>query len=264
VSAFLPPLKSTKENLMKRSYLYTLLVIFGLWGAIATFLLVSQQSDNVSTNNTQEMTAETNIFPSCSPDMALKLGPKWRNIVVGETHIMEIEQLYGVSFSRVEFPYDPSTNRFFVNLTMDAANERELARYAEVCVVNTRIALLHLSVDSDAELPPSFLSAWVRLYGIPDLVTWGTTGNDWQLRTIAWPKAGIILHVDAGPTINDPRVALVKSVTLAPFSTNDNFLSEWPYSNLPTEPPTSASNGLPTEQNPFDFDAMLATQEAQS
>lgn len=86
------------------------------------------------------------------------------------------------------------------------------------------------------------------------------TGNDWRFRTVIWPDEGIILNVDAGATPNDPKIALVAGVTLAPFSDNEQFLSEWPYLNLPTEPPTSVNQGFSAEQNPFNFAEMLANQ----
>jgi len=248
---------------MKRNYQFILLISLGFWAIGATALLIIQLSIHPDNPNSQETTEGVSIFSGCSPDLELRPGPTWRNITVGESLFMDLEELYGVHFTRDRFSDEPFTNRFYVSLTTDAAYERGIAGYAEICTVGAQIAALELTVDADSELPASFLSAWVQQYGEPSLVTWGMSGNDWRWRTLVWPEAGIILNVDAGPTINDPTIGTVNSVTLAPFSNADDFLTEWPYSNLPDQPPTSDSSGDLEEQNPFDFESMLASQDSQ-
>lgn len=198
-------------------------------------------------------------FYYCPQNVEIKSGPTWRNITVGQSTLFDIEQLFGIRFTNV-ITFQPERvyrNRFYVRLLDERAYKEELPTYVEVCLIEGKIATIHLAPDADSGTLSGPLSEWVQLYGLPKYVTWDATGNNLRWRTVVWPDKGIILHVDVSPTINDPTIALVTSVTFAPFATSDNFLSKWPYSNLPTESLPLTTEGFPTEQNPFDFNALI-------
>lgn len=253
-----------------------LLVIWAIWGVVATVLLMRQPTGTQFPTATLEnsVTSESTVFYenggpfitfplACPRDMAVHEGATWRDITIGVSSITDIEDLYGTRFTNE--PQRPWLNGDFaaaysILLTPEGARERKLPQSADLCLVGGKILALSLSLAYDDSLPSSWLQDWISVYGTPELVTWAATGNEWRWRTIVWPQHGIAVEVDVSAVENDQRAALVNSVTFFPYAHGDNYLSQWPYTGLNRQTPTSNNDaGDPTEENPFDFDVMLAT-----
>lgn len=198
---------------------------------------------------------------ACPADMAVSDGPTWRTITIGRSSLPNIEDLYGVRFTLDNQPAWIAGDfaRFYsVLLTAEAADRWELPGSAALCVVGGKIMVLSISVmGNDPELPSNWISEWVELYGVPEIVTWTATGNDWRWRTVVWPQHGVAVDVDVAAVETHPAAALVDSVTFFPYAQGNDYLASWPYTGLNRQPPTSPNEGYPNSENPFDFEALL-------
>lgn len=166
----------------------------------------------------------------CPQDLEISLGASWRGIRIGESSLFDIEEIFGIRFAFVVSLASEKINRnnYYLHLLDDRAYREGLPTYIEVCIINGSLASIRLTPDADHETPSSFLHDWIQVYGIPEFVTWDATGNSWRWREVAWPEKGIILTVDTSLTTYDPVLALVNTVTFAPFINDSNPLDFWP------------------------------------
>jgi hypothetical protein len=104
----------------------------------------------------------------------------------------------------------------------------------------------------------------VAEYGIPDIVTWGNSNID---RTVFWFNEGIAASVVILEESNSSDYGEVSSIVYFSYQTNEEFEARWPYNRTNSENPIGGDHiydPAPSEkQNPFDFDAMIATVTAE-
>jgi hypothetical protein len=211
---------------------------------------------------------QSGTFPTsplmCPRDMMVAEGPSWRGITIGKSLLNDLEEIYGVRFTRNLLSSDKDSGlSYYVTLTSKASQERKLSGYAETCLVNGKIIALMLAVGKDSELPSGWLGEWIQQLGEPQIVTWAGN-NDWGWRLLIWPKKGIALLADVRSINQDPSAVLIDSVVLFPFATDSISLSRWPFTKLVKTPPTANNiDGSPTAENPFMFDIIKATTTIQ-
>lgn len=198
----------------------------------------------------------------CPENIPLESGLSWRGIIVGQSYLQDLEDLYGVVAAQVE----PNLRGTFapvyrISLTGKASLDRQLAIEVEACVVNWKIAALMISPVNDQQLSDA-IETWVGQFGAPEIVSW-SVGGSWRYRDLIWPKKGLALHVDLGDA--SLRMAYIATVVFfSPLRLNDD-LSRWPYSQLRKLPPTMPNDeGYPEAVNPFDFAHMRVTATAQA
>jgi len=200
-------------------------------------------------------------FPlTCPKDMTLRDGLSWRGVTIGYSPLSDVEDVYGVLGYRVD-PIEPGSfaPSYGIDLTVKAARERKLPGSMETCIVDGRVAVLALSGDNDDTAPPS-VPYWIQRFGIPDIVTWSYM--DWSYRDLLWSKVGLALEVriDTTDLAHHPDQVYAEIIVFFPPSKNAGDLSSWPYSGLHKIAPTVPNDkGISTDENPFNFDAMVGT-----
>jgi hypothetical protein len=107
---------------------------------------------------------------------------------------------------------------------------------------------------------------WLLEYDQPQIVAWREGTSDWCSRILVWYELGMAVNFDVSAVNSDPTLAWATEISLFPFATGDNYLDHWPYNDYLDNTAPSGNNldGCPNEQNPFDFEGMLASQDAQS
>lgn len=246
--------------------LLIILYIWSTWGVIATLLLLSRLTAWLPTTTTPTVYYDnggpfTTSPLACPANMIVSAGPTWREITIGLSTLQDVENLYGVRAVPEEPHYSGDFGRSFnISLTAEAAQERKISAIIDFCVVDGKVAAFTVPLAYDDTLPTSQIDSWLSRYGRPELVTWVATGNTWEYRTLIWPGEGIALDVNVSLVEQEPHLAWVGSITFFPYAQGDNYLGQWPYTGLNRQAPTSNNDaGNPTEENPFDFDSMLAT-----
>jgi hypothetical protein len=108
--------------------------------------------------------------------------------------------------------------------------------------------------------PPIYLQDLVAQYGTPDAVTWGYSNIS---RTTFWFAEGIATSVNIYEQNRMLDYGQIDFVVYFPYQMNEGFEERWPYNRTNSENPVSGDRVYdppPSEaQNPFDFEAMIAT-----
>ncbi len=162
-------------------------------------------------------------------------------------------------------------------MTLSELGEYEIWLAEDDYIYLGRVEAEDVQLDVDSILAPSFVAACisdddiitsfgilsrrgfqvdiydlVSTYEIPDTVTWTVR----PLSRIAfWFGAGIAVTMYVGPETEYKY--LIQQIYYFPFVDASSFEDEYPYAFTRTESLSSV------EQNPFDFDAMIATITAQ-
>jgi hypothetical protein len=170
-------------------------------------------------------------------------GPLWHGVTVGESSFSEFVAAIGEGEIRVR---GVSPNSILL----------DYADVAGVCVQHGIV----VAIDTAASLP--FLTDYVAIYGSPDAVTWTSQYHE---RVIFWFEEGIAVVAWIGSVTEENAPIWVSSEFFFPYQDSDGFESRWPYNATWSEPPiiTDVGYEVSTEQNPYDFDAMIATITAE-
>lgn len=185
------------------------------------------------------------------PDRIVKGdGPTWLGIEVG---VSELEDLQG-AWTDV---YNPEKG---VKIISETAASQYI-RYGEgaVCVQDNVVVTLR----SGDKLP--YLIDYIAAHGEPDAITWTPTYN---YRIAFWFEEGFaveILTSTTDRTSSSWGSTSTGRIFYFPYQAVEGFEQRWPYNATQREMPSLLGIGdiVPTEQNPFDFDAMIATITAQ-
>jgi hypothetical protein len=111
---------------------------------------------------------------------------------------------------------------------------------------------------------PLSIQDLVALYGTPDIVTWGS-GN--ISRTVIWFEEGIaalVYILEASEILDYGEIGLI---VYFPYQTDQAFEERWPFNRTNSENPIGGDRVYDPppseEQNPFNFEVMIATITAQ-
>lgn len=206
-------------------------------------------------------------------------------VTIGETTLQEIDEIYSEYFE-VQIEYFEKVGRTIISLYR--VDNNTIYQGVDVCTIDDVIVVADRKFPSDVELgelydsistaeppsPASFqrvnMDTFVRRYGIPDVVTFSTNPN---LRVAFWFEYGLAaeFYIVLDPLDNDypPAFGALGRVIYFPFQDAAGYEDRWPFNQTfpeqlyityvaPTVP-----TGVPTERNPFDFDAIIATMTAE-
>jgi hypothetical protein len=214
------------------SFCFMLFVLFNLASLEA-------QDSPATPSPTVQFDSYFEIFPMglvCS-EAESGLGPTWRNITIGESSLFDIEAEYGKSFAWND---------------MLRISDFEVGWDIVLCVEKKIITAIKVG----SELP--YLEDYVELYGEPDVVTWSNTAS----RLLFWFDEGIAIDVYVNPTVAR-YYGLVSFVVYFPYQDLNDYEDKWPFNQTLTEGLPDGDLAIPDEQNPFDFNAILATITAE-
>lgn len=202
------------------------------------------------------LTATPNLFPSylsCPSQDEIGLGPTWNEIQIGKTTLEEFEAF-------LHTQYDGITIRQF-NWELYGVIVRESDRWSRnirICVNNSVITALKISEFKDSPTQWEYMYSYLAELGIPKAVS--HTDADTQ-RALYWFEQGIVLTVFAWEG-NMDAYGVVLEITYFPFTDSENYEETYPYNRAKLQlssPVTVRSTPIPTELNPFDFEAIMAT-----
>jgi len=199
----------------------------------------------------------TDAFPVnlyCEDIEAISEGPSWGEITIGVSEVSDLEtyipQIGDYRVTRYAdfisfYPFESEVTYPLINACIDIETQR--------------ITVLKISINGLANIDD-----FVAIYGEPDAVTWG---NNNISRTVFWFEEGIALSVVILEDSNVLDFGEVGLLIFFPFQPTENYEELWPYNQTNQENPAGGDRVYDPppseEQNPFNFDAMIATVTAQ-
>lgn len=238
---------SNKSN----NILQNIVIIYGIVVTIILFITIFVSDNNKNQNNHIDNPPIVGLGVSCPIDLPDAQGVSWRGIIINESHIQELYNLYGVIGNRVLSNSPHYGDVFTISLTREAAEERRIAQGARVCLLESEISVLYLSVGFDSELPDGHYESWLNRYGNPDVVTWSSS-RDWNNRMAIWSVEGVAVDLDIIYLDDNYVNAVVNGVLFFPPTADTSSLEEFPFNWLQQDAPDTSppTEGLSVE-NPF-------------
>lgn len=192
-------------------------------------------------------------------------GPTWQTLTVGVSTVSHLEsQLETMSHynvSRRDFSETHYRVYYAQKYGVSDWEEQYAPNVVFACSMNDVITAM--SVGWIPEYPTSpHLIDLVALYGVPDATTWTPRPTT---RIVFWFDEGIAAEVFSGvPDRATPPFGNVITLVYFPYQNPLNYEDRWPYNaTWPTVNDAWTGDYIPTEQNPFNFNAMLVTITAQ-
>jgi hypothetical protein len=192
------------------------------------------------------------------PDAEGGLGPTWNGITIGESTFDELQTLM-MGLSDNYILTDRGARGFRLSLPLsaiDEAQEKGIPEGVIGCVQDGVIIVLS-EVEVATRLPTFFLDDWIAELGTPNAVTWG---NSSASRTVFWFGEGLAVSV----LVVEPFGASIFHVYF-PYQSVEDYETRWPFNRTRRSPLQYHEGGTPppSEQNPFDFDSIVATITAE-
>ncbi len=183
-------------------------------------------------------------------------GPTWRGITIGESTLRQLQALMAELSENYTFNDRGPRGVTFSLPTVREAREKGIPIHVSACIQDNIVTVLS-DIDATKRTRLLFLDDWVADLGIPDAVTWDSVTTS---RVVFWFEHGVAVTV----LVVEPFGELLFPVYF-PYQPVDGYETRWPYNRTRSTPMEHHEAGTPppSEQNPFDLDAMLATITAQ-
>ncbi|MEM9955755.1 MAG: hypothetical protein AAF846_29415 [Chloroflexota bacterium] len=232
---------------------------------ILTFLFTSTRKIIVGV--TQEVTPtftsseETSyvFFPDnlfCADIKDTNIGLTWENITVGDSKLDDFLDLLNLH-EVYEFVVDEQEVLFFYDDIQQSANSY-LPLGGNACFKQDIITVLLITYNLNSSLR---LDSFIATYGEPDKVTW--VYGDPRQRLLMWLDEGVAITTYINTTIDDINVyGYLTTVVYFPPQEDDLAGGVYPY-NRTWSPNTQELKDLYGEQNPFNFNNIIASVTAQ-
>lgn len=188
------------------------------------------------------------IFPQgliCS-DIVMNEGPTWRGITIGKTTLTDLEEL--LEAGETVIPYRGDMWRF------EMLDFYHLPYQITACIQNETIVAMKIG----GLFTPLWIDDFIAMYGVPDAVTYTRGSSE---RIALWFERGVAATVFIHENTN--AYGLVGSFIYFPYQPVEGYETRWPYNRTLQEGVPSMDQDVSNEQNPFDFNAMVATITAQ-
>lgn len=185
---------------------------------------------------------------ACPDTVILGEGPTWRGIEVGVSDLQELEQAWPEV-------YNPEEG-------VEVISETSASQYIKygrghVCVQDDIVVTL----SSGDTLP--YLADYIAAHGEPDAITW--TPSTYS-RVAFWFQKGFAVEIITNTVDRtNPAWGRISSIFYFPYQESTGFDQRWPYNATWSEwaPNLATGDVLPTEQNPFNIDGIIATITSQ-
>lgn len=204
----------------------------------------------------------------CSDITEVQLGYSWEQITIGETTLQDVETYLLSLNENYSIWFDENSASWNFNLDSDffADDPPYIPSGVSVCSNENIVTALRLSwsyvLPVDNRL---YLTDLMTRYGVPDTITYGTNS---PFEVVGfWFSYGISAQISTAsnelfePNPLDPLYGVVNEIIYFPFQEIDGFETRWPYDRVVNQNPY-----LPEPrgtENPFDFEAIVATITAQ-
>jgi hypothetical protein len=201
-------------------------------------------------------------FPTslyCSDIQQVSAGPTWEGITIGVTSRPQFEAF--ISELNVDYDVvDGEDKLLFYAFNGRDALAQNVPTYITACFNGGTLVLVEISFHAESDSENIF--DMVAHYGIPDAVTWTDTLGT---RIAFWFEEGLAAEISVRQELESNYGKVIRVIYFL-YQDSDTYEETWPYNRTPEQPVFGDSvvePPLPEEQNPFDFDAIIATATAQ-
>jgi hypothetical protein len=203
------------------------------------------------------------VFPSnlyCHDISNPSEGPSWGEIRIGSSRVEDLKNYIGTigNFDVI----NEWADYISFSRTGSLRDDNGIPSVIGGCVdVTTRtVTALSISMITSS----LYLQDLAALDGLPDMVTWGSNNIS---RTVFWFGEGIAASVNILEQNRMLEYGQISFVVYFPYQQVEGFEGRWPYNRTNSENPVGGDRVYEPppseEQNPFDFEAMVATITAQ-
>lgn len=196
-------------------------------------------------------------------DTSRSNGPNWGEIQIGSSTLSDLD-IYVTGLSG-GYQTDGVLGNW-VNYYMSSASQADEEGVPDqiiACILEDTVWLLKVTIG-DNPLLKIQLSDLITEYGLPDAVTWTEV---LQTRVVFWFERGIAAEVGVYESDMETihNFGNISNLIYFPYQNNQNYETRWPYNITRTTPPPTGDEvlvpPLPTEQNPFDFDSIIQSEQ---
>jgi hypothetical protein len=186
-------------------------------------------------------------------------GPTWGDVTIG---ISSVEDLKGYVNTIDNYTVTQYTNFVYFERIPNVLDGSGIPPLIEACsdIGTQTVTALRVSINRSI-----YIQDMVAKYDAPDIVTWSNSNIS---RVAFWFNKGIaaLVYILEKHEIMD--YGEIGIIVYFPFQMDEDFEERWPYNQTNSENPVDHGDSPvippPSEaQNPFDFDAMVATITAQ-
>lgn len=249
---------------MSTKGLQAFFVIFLLCLLMLLFNVQAQESDP-----RMFVTPTAVIFPAprfgepeliCPYFHDLQVGYSWHGIRIGESSQEDLENvLEEFGYYDLVLPVEGNLSNA-IGYRWGESQENAIARQApaqiDVCFQDSKIVVLDVSWSYQEAF---YIADLLAIFGEADTVTWSLTESS---RLVFWFDLGIAgeIFVHRGDGASFGRIS---RIIYFPPQSNIGYESRWPFNLTRIEPFVPTDPSIPSEQNPFDFEAIFATITAE-
>ena len=238
---------------MKQSLPIFAVMIFG----VVLFLSVSANAQEDTPPPYPPAPRYWPVFPvglHCESIDGVAEGPTWGEVTIGISNVENLKSYVGT----IEDYYTTQYADFiYFERSPNVLDDSGIPPLIEACIDIHTQTVTALRVSNNRLM---VLQDLVAEYGTPDIVIWGSSNIS---RTAFWFEDGIATLVYILEEYERLYYGEVGLIVYFPFQSDKDFEERWPYTHTNSENPLGGDRlyiPTPSEaQNPFDFDAMIAT-----
>lgn len=195
------------------------------------------------------------------------LGPRWKNFQIGVSTITELDTYLNNLNPNYNRSRIDSVNfvSYTLSLSIRKAEDLGIPSLVNVCFDPQSRIITAISPGNLVDSP--FLSDLLIRYGEPDAVTWDLST---ETRLVFWFEDGVAATIRVDLTERFAPYGTVLSMTYFPFQPIEGYENRWPYNRTVSgeqledlQRRATLTPSVPNEENPFDFEAMIATITAE-
>ena len=194
----------------------------------------------------------------CEYINSISKGPTWGDITIGVSKVADLKQYVATIYDYEIYEYSD-----FILFTKKGKLSKKdgIPDLIDACLdVDTHtITALQVLVNR-----LMLIQDLIAAYGVPDVVTWG---DSFTTRTALWFDKGIAVGFSILKENSITNYGQIYLIVYFPHQSQNGFEERWPYNQTNLENPPEGDNVYqPTpskEQNPFNFQSMVATITAQ-
>ncbi|MBA3873228.1 MAG: hypothetical protein H0X30_29185 [Anaerolineae bacterium] len=200
-------------------------------------------------------------FPAdlyCDEIKGVSKGPTWGDITIGVSKVQDLKRYVSTIYDSEVYEYAD-----FIQLN-------KKGKFGKKDGIPDSV---HACIDFDTQTVTALLVAinWplyiqdlVAQYGLPDAVTWSASDTS---RIAFWFEKGFAASISIRKDYKILAYGEITTIYYFPYQSKYGFEARWPYNQTNEDNPSGGDEAyIPTpsqEQNPFDFQAMIATITAE-
>jgi hypothetical protein len=183
-------------------------------------------------------------------------GPTWNTITIGASTIDDLRN-YVTELNPTYSEHSVDSLRYVsFSVTNQIAESNSIPTVIAACLDSGSKIVTALGVLNP--FAESYLQDLVTHFGIPEFVWWDEILSS---RVVVWVTKGIAASVSVDESEQFIPYGNVTRLVYFPYQTLEDYEEQWPYTHRASPRPNLVTRTpeLPYVDNPFDFDAMIAT-----